>query len=331
MVYVVAVHGAELAAPADPSAAYDARPLWYFRWLFELRDLSGRAEKLVALITPAIVAGALIAMPLGDRGPSREPGRRKAYIGGLVGLLAAIGALTIASFAADARDVDLAKRNTKAEQRAELSRKIARTSGVPASGGADVFLSAPLARARAVFAARCKSCHDVGSKDRKGPVIAPGHGNRIWLREFVRNPSSDSFWGRTKLSKTDAAMKSFAQMPPGELDSIVELVYSESGATDVDADRKKHGIEVFETACGDCHARDEGMPGSSAPGLSGIGTREHYLSFLSNPKSALHMGRDKSEMPRFDKELSLADRDALAEYLVWLRTASPADIATLDQ
>ena len=32
-------------------------------------------------------------------------------------------------------------------------------------------------------------------------------------------------------------------------------------------------------------------------------------------------------MPRFDKELTLAERDALAEYLVWLRTATPADLA----
>jgi hypothetical protein len=35
-------------------------------------------------------------------------------------------------------------------------------------------------------------------------------------------------------------------------------------------------------------------------------------------------------MPRFDKELSLTERDALAEYLVWLRTATPEDLAALD-
>jgi hypothetical protein len=72
------------------------------------------------------------------------------------------------------------------------------------------------------------------------------------------------------------------------------------------------------------------MPGTSAPGLAGVGTRAYYLSFLSNPKSALHMGKDNSEMPRFDKELSLTERDALAEYLVWLRTATPEDLAALD-
>ncbi len=330
VVYVVAVHGVELAAPADPSQPYDARPLWYFRWLFELRELSGRAEKIVALAVPAIVAGALVALPLVDREPARALRSRAPYLGGLAGLLAVISALTAASFAADARNTKLAERMAKADQRAQLAHKLARDNGVPATGGADVFMTSPMARGRALFALRCKSCHDADSMERKGPVIAPGHGGREWIRAFVKNPNGEVFWGLTKLAKTDAAMKSFSQMPQADLDGIVELIYSESGATDVDADRRKHGLEVFEIACSDCHAREDGMPGSSAPGLSGVGTRAYYRSFISNPKSAFHMGKDKSQMPRFDKELSLTDLDALAEYLAWLRTATPADLAKLD-
>jgi ubiquinol-cytochrome c reductase cytochrome b subunit len=334
IVYVVAVHGVELAAPADPSAAYDARPLWYFRWLFLLREIFGRGEKVVALAMPVIIGGALVALPLVDRAPTREIKRRLPYLGGLAGLLALIGGLTIASFVADARDRDLAKRAAKADERARLARKLARDNGVPVTGAGDVFLTAPMARARAVFAARCKGCHDAGSKDRKGPVIAPGHGNRSWILAFVKNPSGDEFWGRSNLvkdpAKKDFAMKSFEKMPAADLEAVVELIYGESGATDVDPARRKHGAEVFEIGCSDCHSHAEGMPGSSGPGLGGLGTREYYLSFISNPKSALHMGHDKSQMPRFDKELSLADRDALAEYLVWLRTATPEELAALD-
>jgi mono/diheme cytochrome c family protein len=166
--------------------------------------------------------------------------------------------------------------------------------------------------------------------ERKGPAIAPGHGSREWIRAFVKNPNGQLFWGLTKLAKTDAAMKSFSQMPQADLDGIVELVYSESGATDVDTERRKHGLDVFEIACSDCHNREDGMPGSSAPGLAGVGTRAYYRSFISNPKSAFHMGKDKSQMPRFDKDLSLTDLDALAEYLVWLRTATPDDVSRLD-
>jgi ubiquinol-cytochrome c reductase cytochrome b subunit len=331
LAYVINAHGADLAAPADPSAAYDARPLWYFRWLFELRELSGRAEKLVAMATPAVVGGALVMLPLVDRGPAREPRRRLLYLGGLGGLLALIGGLTVMSLAADAGNDELAKRDAKAEQRAALARKLARAYGVPASGAGDVFLTAPMAKARALFATRCKSCHDAGSKDRKGPIIGPGHGDRAWLKAFIKAPSGDEFWGKTKVVKTEAAMKPFEQMPAADLDDIVELIYSESGASDVAPAKRQHGLAVFETACGDCHAREEGLPGSSGPGLAGVGSRAYYLSFISNPKSAFHMGHDKSEMPRFDNELTLAERDGLAEYLVWLRTATPADLATIDQ
>jgi ubiquinol-cytochrome c reductase cytochrome b subunit len=330
IVYVVAVHGVELAAPADPSAAYDARPLWYFRWLFELRELAGRSEKVVALAVPVIVGGALIALPLVDRAPTRALKQRLPYLGGLAGLLALIGGLTIASFIGDSRDKELAKRVDAASKRAQLARKLARDNGVPATGALDVFFTSPMARGRALFAARCKGCHDADSKDRKGPVIGPGHGSRAWILAFVKTPSGDEFWGRTKLVKTEAAMKSFEKMPPTDLESVVELIYSESGATDIDPAKRKHGAEVFDTGCSDCHSHEDGMPGSSAPGLGGLGTRAYYLSFISNPKSALHMGPGKSQMPRFDKELTLADRDALAEYLVWLRTATPADLAALD-
>jgi hypothetical protein len=38
---------------------------------------------------------------------------------------------------------------------------------------------------------------------------------------------------------------------------------------------------------------------------------------------------DKSEMPRFDQELTIVERDLLAEYLVWLRTHTKADLDRL--
>jgi len=66
----------------------------------------------------------------------------------------------------------------------------------------------------------------------------------------------------------------------------------------------------------------------TAPVLAGLGTREYYFSFIGNPKSGLHMGGgERSQMPRFDRELTLAERDELAAYLVWLRTATPTDMA----
>ena len=312
LAYVVRAHGGELGAPADPAQAFDARPLWYFRWLFELRELAGSAEKLAAMAAPAVVGGALVMLPLLDRGEARAPRARLLYLGALAGLLALIGGLTAMSFLSDAGNGELTKRQAKADERAQLARALAKDYGVPATGALDVFWASPMARGRALYAARCKGCHDADSKDRKGPIIAAGHGGRAWLKALIREPSGDAFWGRTKLAKAEGAMKAFDQMSAAELDAVVELMYAETGAADIAQAKLAQGAQVFETACSDCHARDEGAPGASAPGLAGLGTRAYYLSFISNPKSAFHMGKDKSQMPRFDRELSLAERDAQA-------------------
>ncbi len=327
LAYVVMQGGVELAAPADPTAAHDARPLWPMRWLFELRHLAGDAEQLAALVAPALVVGYLVTLPLLDRGPSRRIRPRLLWLGGLAGLCSIIGALTVASFVRDANDEGLAERQNQAEQTASRARALAARYGVPLTGARDVYGTPPMHRARTLFAQRCAGCHAPDSKDRKGPVIAPGHGNRAWLTSFLRDPSHDTMWGRTKLAKTEEAMGK-VEMPDAELADLVERLYAESGASDVDPAKRDRGVASFEKACTDCHAIDDGMPGAAAPGLAGLGSRDWYRTMISNPKSSFHMGT-KSEMPRFDRDLSLTDRDLLAEYLVWLRTASQRDLDAL--
>ncbi len=325
---VVQQHGTSLEAPADPTRAFDARPLWYFRWLFELRQLAGSAEQLVAMAVPAIVGGFFVALPLLDKTPERGIGPRKLWLGSLTGILVLICALTISSFIHDLGDDDLAKRSDEAAMRAGRARAIAAKYGVPATGGQDIWTMAPMWRARTLYAQRCASCHDEDSKDRKGPIIGPGHKNRAWFAAFMKGPSTDRFWGRTKLSHTEQAMAAVKVDDPADLDELVELVYAQTGATDVDAAKRDKGKDVFEKMCTDCHSLTEGVSGTG-PNLAGEATRAYYFSFISNPKSGVHMGADASEMPRFDDELTIVERDAIAEYLVWLRTATPADVRAL--
>ena len=320
LAFVVQQGGASLEAPADPTRAYDARPLWYFRWLFELRELAGSAEQLVAMAVPAVVGGYLVALPLLDRG-----GRK--WLGGLAGLFALVVGLTVMSFARDSSDEDLAKRLDDATLRADRARTIAKTYGVPATGGQDIWSMAPMWKARSLYAQRCASCHEDKSKDRKGPIIAPGHNNRAWIAGFLRAPNSDAYWGKTKLSKTEQAM-SPVNTEPEKLEALVELIYAQSGALDVDANKVATGKQLFEEMCTDCHSLTEGVSGSG-PNLAGVGTRAYFWSFISNPKSGVHMGAEASEMPRFDEELTIVERDQLAEYLVWLRTATEVDLHAL--
>jgi len=350
LAYVVTQHGAELAAPANPSQAYDARPLWYFRWLFELRVLAGSGEKLAAMIAPAIVGGFLVMLPFLDRRPGRGVLTRLPWLGMFAGMLALICGLTVMSFSRDGGDGELAKRQAAAAKVAARARLLARTNGIPVTGAIDVFSTAPMWRARTIYAQRCAGCHE-DPKDRKGPLIAPGHGNRAWIKGLLEDPSADLYWGRTKLVKQsleaqqreaasggkpaqpDDGPKDLAMKPApykgAELDDLVELLYAQSGASDVDKSKATRGSALFESACTDCHSLGEGVAGASGPGLAGMGSRDYYTSFISNPKSPIHMTEDMGQMPRFDKELSLLDRDAIAEYLVWLRTATKAELDAL--
>ena len=322
LVYTAQTGGAELAAPADPSAAYDARPLWYFRWLFELRELAGSLEGLVALAVPALFAGFLLALPLVDTRPGR-----KRWLAALAGMLGVVAILTIVSFATDASDGELAKRQDKAALVASRARALAAKNGVPVTGAQDSFKTAPMWRARSLYAQRCAGCHAADSKDRKGPILAPGLHSRAWFAGFLKEPSGHAYWGLTKLAKTDDAMKP-VDLHGADLDAVVEVLYAQTGASDVVAARRDQGKATFDKACTDCHSLDEGVAGGSGPGLGGVGSRDWFTSFISNPKSPVHMS-GASEMPRFDKDLSIVDRDALAEYLVWLRTATQQDLDAL--
>jgi ubiquinol-cytochrome c reductase cytochrome b subunit len=351
--YTVSQHGADLGAPADPASAYDARPLWYFRWLFELRHLAGPLESFAALAAPGVVLGFLAVLPLVDRSPlapvgsaaapagagsnDRGSGRpegsplggrdRRGYIAAVLGIMAIIIFLTISSFVRDANDDALGVRQDKAAQRASRARALAVTNGVPVTGPLDIYTAVPMYRPRALFTQYCKDCHDAGSDKRKGPIIGPGHGNRAWLKGFLVDPSGSAYYGRTKLVHTENAMKPVT-MSAAQLDDLTELLYAQSGATDVDAAKRIRGQTIFDEACTDCHSLDEGVGGGSGPGLGALGSRDYYVSYISNPGRAAHMA-SMAEMPRFDRELSIVDRDALAGYLVWLRTATQRDLDLL--
>jgi ubiquinol-cytochrome c reductase cytochrome b subunit len=70
-------HPAPLAGMADPSKAYEARPEWYFMFLFQLlRYFRGRYEVVGTFVLPSLFFAVLFFWPLLDRNRSRDPRRR---------------------------------------------------------------------------------------------------------------------------------------------------------------------------------------------------------------------------------------------------------------
>jgi len=359
-------HGARLDAPADPSSNFDARPEWYFRALFQmLKYFTGPLQTVAALGIPAVVGAFLLGLPFLDRATTRSPRQRALPLGLLGAGIAAIGALTLISFRADADDPQLAKRQAIAERDAARARRLAVANGVPAAGGTSVYSTAPFHRARSIWAHTCASCHE--GDDRVAPVIGAGYNSRAWIRSFLRDPSGDAFYGRTTLGKSDAAMDK-VEVSDAELAMLVEAIYAESGAPDVDPKLAEQGRALFDgdAGCTDCHSRtpapdakaicealaDGGVAAppakpapakagdedeeeedddtaATAPNLSGRGSAA-YLRALIRDAGAPRFFGCHNEMDAFLDELGPADLAAMIEWLSWLRTATDADIDRLD-
>jgi len=325
----VATDGVDLGPPANPAEAYDARPLWMVRWLFELRHLAGSAETIAALAAPAIIGGIFVGLPLLDRKPADAPLRaRLPILAPMILACAAIVALTVMSLARDADNAQRDKQMAEVDKQAARARDLARRYGVPATGPLDVYATPPMWRARELWRTRCADCHDPKSAKRIGPEIGPGHYDRAWFTAFVGAPSHARFYGKTKFGQSENAMQPI-ELPANELAEIVELMVAETGEPNIDVAKRDAGKAGFEKYCSDCHAVRVGVAGASAPGLGGIGSRDFITGYIGNSHSPVHMG-DDSEMPRFDKELSIVDRDALAGFVVWLRSATQADLDKLN-
>ncbi len=325
--WVLHTGGAGLDPPADPSSNFDARPEWYFRALFQmLKYFSGPMETVVALGAPVLVGGALFSLPFIDRGADRSPRRRILALALVLGGFAATGALTMISYRADGADPELAEREAQSDRLAARARRLAREHGVPAAGGIAVYTTAPWYEARKLWAEHCAGCHS--GEDREGPLIGPGYNNRAWIRGMLTTPSGDTYFGRTKLAKTEDAMPE-TEATGADLDALVEMVYAETGAADADQALAARGVEVFgEQPCGDCHERT-GTETSSGPNLAGRGTPAHLRAFIADTGLPQFFG-DKHQMPRIADDLSPAQIAILADWVIWLRTASDEDVKRLD-
>lgn len=318
-------HGAGLGAPADPSAAYDARPLWFFRWLFELRHLFGSWEVAAAMGAPAVAIGLLMMMPFIDRAPTTAPRQRLIPLTLGVGLMAAVTALTMVSLQTDANDAQLAERQKLDDQKAERARSLAKLHGVPIAGGTAVFTTPVMYRARMIYKNACADCHN--GDDRKGPEITAGYGSRAYLAAFLKDPSGDRFYGRTKLAKKEEAMKP-VELPPPDMEAVLDWLEAQNG-TAMPPEKVAAGGKVFDEACGDCHSKEAWVAGASAASLAEHGQKEHLMHFISTPGAAVHFG-ELNEMPRFDRELSAADRELVTNYILWLRDKTPAQVEALE-
>jgi ubiquinol-cytochrome c reductase cytochrome b subunit len=290
-------HGASLDAPADPASAYDARPEWYFLPLYQLlKYFPGPLEIVAALGAPLIAGALLFALPLFDRGASRDPRARWPFVALVVTLLGAAGGLGLQAQRDDARNQRYREFRARADEQARRALTLAQ-KGVPIAGGTAVWDNDPLVRGRRLFAERCATCHVLGGVgERKAPDL-DGWSSRGWLRAFLKDPANDRFYGKTKIR----GMKP-VKAEGADFDALADWLYDNASAP--------HGKEVFDNGgCDDCHGDGDG-----APDLAARATPEWIRKFLEDPSDA-HFFDGKNDMPKFRGKLSEEDFAALVELL----------------
>lgn len=156
---------APLEASADPSSPYEARPEWYFMFLFRfLRYFEGRYEVVGTFVIPTVFFMLLFFWPLLDRNPARDPRRRPVAMALLALGCAGLVGLTIFAVATDVRMVRPASVIAKAtpEEKAGPVQKM------------DIA---------ALFNSNCSACHGVdgtGEQVRKGMPTIPDLTSLAW-------------------------------------------------------------------------------------------------------------------------------------------------------
>jgi ubiquinol-cytochrome c reductase cytochrome b subunit len=267
-----------LEAPADPSdATYVPRPEWYFLGLFQLlKYFPGKWEVVGAMVIPGIVAGLLALLPWIDRGPERDPRKRRTVMTAVAIGVAAVGLLTTLGW---------------------------RDSPPSAAAAGASWTLREIGGHSFVQKAACAKCHsDGGVAD---PLAGlPTTRTPEWIAGHVSDPEMIAPGLReapTPVHEREAAaivayVRRASREPYPGFPAPVESV----GA-------------IYARYCIGCH-KIEGDGGEDGPDLTHIGSK-HDAATLRRWIVDPELVDPDAEMPSFGDRLSAAELDAISAYL----------------
>lgn len=315
--------GAELGAPADPSHQYSAaRPEWYFLFLFQLlKYFPGESELWGAIVLPGAVFGLLFAMPLIGR---TTWGHRFNVLFMFALLLGGVVPLTIQAWYEDHRGpkaAEYAKAVAEAEEDAHRVIELARSpAGIPPTGAITLVRQDPKITGRRLFVQHCASCHEkplpTQAEGQNAQDAAPnlsGFASRAWLAGLLdpARIAGPEYFGRTahhagemvgfvqddlkKWSAADVENVVLALSAEAHLKSQAQL--DQADAARIEQGRKK--IAEMDGGCVQCHKFHESGDSGQAPDLTGYGSREWLIAFISNPAAPRFYGDENDRMPGF--------------------------------
>ena len=340
--FIIRYRGAELGAPADASEQFSAaRPEWYFLFLFQLlKYFPGGTEIWGAIVIPALLMGVLVAMPFVG---NWKLGHRF-NLGFLWAMLAGVGLLTYLARTEDAASPEFILAVQSAERDAARVIVLAQSpDGIPTAGAVTLLRNDALTQGPKLFAKNCASCHrydghdGLGSqpKDKIAASDLKGFASREWIAGLLDPARVDSphYFGGSK-QKTGKMVKfvkediaEFDAAQRAQLQKLIVGLSAEAGLKAQSAADTRDAVVITEgrklvssTAmnCTDCHKfHADGTDDPSAPDLTGYGSREWLLAFISDPSHARFYGERNDRMPAYgpDKILTAAEIGLVTDWL----------------
>jgi len=332
--------GAELGAPADPSEQFAAaRPEWYFMFLFQMLEyFKGDMAIVGALIIPGIVMLILVLMPVIG---GWKLGHRF-NVGFTFALLTGVAVLTAVAFASDRHDTLYQGAARLAERDSHRVKELARSKGIPVAGAVALLRDDAYTQGPRIFARSCASCHRFDGHDGLGklPTDAPtasdlkGFASREWLTGLLdpNRISTPHYFGGTKFADGKMAKwvkkngPRYSSEQKEQLRKVIAAVSAEAKL------KSQETLDARDTAdistgralisgdinCTECHQFQKKDEEATAPDLTGYGSREWLITFISNPAHERFYGKRNDRMPAFGTE-KILDARSIEMVVDWLR------------
>jgi ubiquinol-cytochrome c reductase cytochrome b subunit len=342
-------HGAGLGAPADTAEQFEAaRPEWYFMFLFELLKyfpasktfLGLNLEVWGAMILPGLMLGLIVAMPwignwrLGHR----------FNLGVLVVGLGCFGLFTLVAYQKDGANAAFQAAKIAADQQAERVVELAKLRGIPPTGALTLLREDPLTQGPKLFAQHCASCHRYDGHDGLGkpvsdPSSAPdlkGFASREWLIGFMdaERIITPHYYGGTRFAERSQMVR-FVQRDVADYDEeqqamLAKVIKALSAEASLPAQAAIEAVEApliaegrellnhEDMRCTECHKFHNDAEDAEAPNLTGYGSREWIVAFITNPAHERFYGERNDRMPAFGDEQTLNEQQ-LGLLADWLR------------
>lgn len=334
--------GAHLGPPADPSLSFSAaRPEWYFLFLFQLlKYFPGQWSIVGEMIVPGIVVTIMFAMPL------IASWFKKGHQFNLKFIYAVMGAAVILTAIAMKHDSENAVFKASVHethwQAARIHELAQGPTKIPQTGAVNLLRNDPLTQGPIIFKEKCASCHRFDGQDGMGNILTEassgadlkGFASREWLTGFLdpEQINSHKYYGGTAFEGKTMSRQVTRKVPKFDdeekqmlKDLIVALsaeakLPAQAEADKRDADRIPFGKLAIddELGCIDCHNFHTNDEDLDAPILTGYGSRDWLVDFISDPTHINYYGEDNDRMPSFGKD-KIMTQQQIELVVDWLR------------